>query len=222
MISYETVNGYSNAFHPLEIRLASKALGVLRDNKFPLNRLQLFVQFNDLASKPYDHSLSLELEGRTATGLCRLQVSSLALQQDPSNMFKTGLTHEICHILSGCEAFKQSQIIKPHGPEWVKWMQKLGGEEIIEQQEQPAVDLRASALLGGAIFCRCGCDPYQSGVTIGQRSKSKLAMLKKGEIDCEVCGMAYRSVKDTEIPERLKDETAMLKEFSKLRSEPES
>jgi len=218
MINYDSTDGYSNAFHPLEKKLAEKALHIISQQRFPLNRLQLYVQFNDLATKPFDHALSLELDGRTSKGTCTLKVSTLALQQDPARMFDIPLIHEICHILSGCEGFNLGEKIKPHGPEWVKWMRKVGGAEAIETEEPPNTDMRPSALLGGALFCVCGCPPIETGITIGQRSKTRLQELSDAMINCEICNMSYKSVGESDIPIKLKSQVQMLKDLSSLRT----
>ena len=97
-------------------------------------------------------------------------------------------------------------------------MKKVGGSDAVEAEVQPVTDMRPSALLGGALFCVCGCPPIETGITIGQRSKTRLQELSDSLINCDICNMSYKSVGESDIPAKLKAQVQMLKDLSSLRT----
>lgn len=201
--------------------MADTIKDVLVSSRFPIDRITVRIEYKELLSKPIAHTLKLEIENRKVAGTATISINPLALTQDLELMLAEVSYHEVAHLFTKAESLAKSEKYKEHGYEWLEWFQKIMNDDELIPRPLDGFDLRPSLLMSGGVYCKCGCGD-ENGIVIGLRSKTKLAELKEGDLDCDECGYSYTAASDS-VPKKLEEEVAFLKQLAQLRNtDPES
>lgn len=205
----------NNAIHPLEHEIVYRAIELFESQKFPATRINIEIEFKEAMSKPYSHAVKVAKELGKLHGTCNLRINTLSVMQDLNCMANELLCHEVAHILSIVESSNSGNSIKQHGLEWHHWFSNLTKSAVYDYEHETALmDFRGSILFSGGKFCVCGCSYSEMGKAVSLRSKGKLLELKSNQILCDICGMSYTAVPDSEIPKGLVDDIEFLKQIS--------
>lgn len=203
---------HHNADHPYEHQVVLMVDRYLKSKSFPAKRIQVTVTFSPTVSSFSKHKLDVKLLGNKPSGTVEIIYNSLYLAQDPVSFLDSVVPHEVAHVLNEVSAFKSGIEVQEHGIEWAEWLESLSDRaEPAASLSDAEFDDRGIVLNNGGVLAVCECEDDHRFHAY-RNSGSKVASLRRGDVECKVCGSTLTLADFSDLPSAIRADIEFIKQ----------